>query len=171
MPRNIEIKARIPSVAALLPKAAALADQGPSVILQDDTFFRCDAGRLKFRAFSQKEGELIFYRRPDQKGPKESFYIRTPTSDPDSLRESLALAYGALGRVKKRRTLFIAGRTRIHLDEVEGLGQFIELEVALRDGEASDAGTREAHELMARLGIGQEQLVQGAYIDLARPKS
>ncbi|MFA5138672.1 MAG: class IV adenylate cyclase [Elusimicrobiota bacterium] len=171
MPRNVEIKARIQSVEALLPKAAALADKAPTVILQDDTFFKCDSGKLKLRAFSKRGGELIFYRRPDQKGPKESFYLRTPTTDPDTLRESLSLAYGTVGRVRKRRTLLLVGRTRIHLDEVEGLGHFLELEVVLQDDEPAAAGVKEAHDLMAKLGIGQAQLIEGAYVDLARPIS
>jgi adenylate cyclase class IV len=120
--RNIEIKARIASVAVLRARAAALADSGPTQILQDDTFFNCTSGRLKLRSFANNTGELIFYRRADEPGPKESFYVRTPTTDPDTLRETLALAYGTLGRVRKNRTLFLAGRTRIHLDVVENLG-------------------------------------------------
>ncbi|WP_243688441.1 class IV adenylate cyclase [Geotalea toluenoxydans] len=122
MARNIEIKAYIESVDALVPKAAAIADQGPIDIIQDDTFFRCDSGRLKLRAFSPDEGELIFYRRADQQGPKESFYLRSSTPAPETLRESLSLAYGQAGRVRKHRTLFLAGRTRIHLDKVEAGG-------------------------------------------------
>lgn len=166
MARNIEIKARIASVRALLPGAAALATEGPVDIHQDDTFFRCVNGRLKLRAFSAASGELIFYRRPDQQGPKESFYLRSPTSEPDTLRESLTLAYGQSGRVRKHRTLFLAGRTRIHLDRVEGLGDFLELEVVLGEDEAAEAGVREAHELMAALGIEPAQLIEGAYVDL-----
>ncbi|MES2933808.1 MAG: class IV adenylate cyclase [Pseudomonadota bacterium] len=166
MPRNIEIKAHIASVEALLPIAAALADQGPTEILQDDTFFTCANGRLKLRMFSQSEGELIFYRRADQHGPKESFFLRSPTSTPDTLRESLSLAYGQAGRVQKQRALFMAGRTRIHLDRVTGLGDFLELEVMLQDGESSEIGVREAHALMARLGVEPSQLVADAYVDL-----
>ena len=149
-----------------MAKAAALADQGPIDIVQDDTFFVCDAGRLKLRAFSEEEGELIFYRRANQVGPKESFYVRSPTAAPASLRESLTLAYGQSGRVQKRRTLFMAGRTRIHLDRVVGLGHFLELEVVLEEQEPSEAGVREAYELMARLGVEPSQLVEGAYVDL-----
>jgi len=164
--RNIEIKARIESVEALVPLASALANEGPIEIEQDDTFFRCEAGRLKLRAFSRKSGELIYYRRANQHGPKESFYLRAPTSAPDTLRESLSLAYGQVGRVRKHRTLFLVGRTRIHLDRVEGLGDFLELEVVLADGEPSEGGVREAHELMKKLGIQPSQLIEGAYVDL-----
>lgn len=166
MPRNIEIKARIPSIAELLPRAAAIADQGPFAIAQDDTFFHCPTGRLKLRAFSDTQGELIFYRRADQQGPKESFYVRSATTEPAQLREALALAHGQAGRVRKQRTLFLAGRTRIHLDEVQGLGAFLELEVVLEAHEPAEAGVREAHALMARLGVDPAQLVEGAYVDL-----
>ena len=71
MPRNIEIKARITSVDALEPMAASLATQGPTEIAQDDTFFCCQSGRLKLRTFSATEGELIFYQRANERGPKE----------------------------------------------------------------------------------------------------
>jgi predicted adenylyl cyclase CyaB len=164
--RNIEIKARITSVAALTERAAALADSGPTEILQDDTFFNCPSGRLKLRTFANNTGELIFYRRSDEHGPKQSFYVRTPTTDPESLRETLSLAYGTVGRVRKHRTLYLVGRTRIHLDVVQNLGDFLELEVVLRDDEAPDAGVREAADLMRRLGVEPSQLIDRAYVDL-----
>ena len=164
--RNIEIKARIESVTALTPRVAELASEGPLEIAQDDTFFHCVTGRLKLRAFSNDAGELIFYRRVNQAGPKESFYLRSPTSSPETLRESLSLAYGQIGRIRKYRTLFLVGRTRVHLDRVEGLGHFLELEVVLADDEPADKGVREAGELMDRLGIQSSQLIEGAYLDL-----
>ncbi|WP_382324297.1 class IV adenylate cyclase [Hydrogenophaga sp. UC242_50] len=166
MPRNVEIKARLDNFSAVAAKAAAMADHGPIAIAQDDTFFRCDNGRLKLRVFSETEGELIFYRRTDRQGPKESFYVRSPTASPASLREALALAHGEIGRVIKDRTLYLLGRTRIHLDKVQGLGDFLELEVVLEDGEPLEAGVREAHRLMTDLGIAPSQLVCGAYVDL-----
>jgi predicted adenylyl cyclase CyaB len=166
MARNIEIKARLEDFDAAYEQAAALADHGPVLITQDDTFFHCDNGRLKLRAFSSESGELIFYRRPDQKGPKESFYLISPTTTPDTLRESLSLAYGQMGRVQKTRALFLIGRTRIHLDRVEGLGEFLELEVVLENDEGTETGEAIAHALMEKLGIQPHQLIEGAYIDL-----
>jgi adenylate cyclase class IV len=71
MARNVEIKARVADLAALTATVARLADSGPLEILQDDTFFNCDRGRLKLRAFSPQSGELIFYQRPDAAGPKQ----------------------------------------------------------------------------------------------------
>jgi predicted adenylyl cyclase CyaB len=164
--RNIEIKARIENVALLTPKVAELASEGPLEIAQDDTFFACNQGRLKLRAFSNDAGELIFYQRANQTGPKESFFLRSPTSAPGILRESLSLAYGQIGRIRKYRTLFLVGRTRVHLDRVEGLGHFLELEVMLVDDEPAEQGIREASDLMAELGIQPAQLVEGAYLDL-----
>jgi predicted adenylyl cyclase CyaB len=166
MARNIEIKARIESVALLTPRVAELASEGPIEIAQDDTFFNCVTGRLKLRAFSNDAGELIFYRRVNQTGPKESFYLRSPTSSPETLRESLSLAYGQIGRIRKYRTLFLVGRTRVHLDRVEGLGHFLELEVVLAGDEPASEGVREAGELMDLLGIQSGQLIEGAYLDL-----
>ncbi|MGE8687010.1 MAG: class IV adenylate cyclase [Achromobacter sp.] len=166
MARNVEIKARVDSLAAIEPLAAAMSGQEPVSIAQDDTFFACANGRLKLRAFADGTGELIFYRRSDSAGPKESFYVISRTDAPDSLREALTLAYGTVGRVRKQRRLYMAGRTRIHLDLVEGLGEFLELEVVLREGETPDAGMEEARSLMAGLGVAPEQLVSGAYVDL-----
>lgn len=173
MARNIEIKARIDSVDRIAEIAATLADQGPLEIAQDDTFFRCEksADRLKLRTFAPDRGELIFYRRADSSCPKESFYLITPTATPDALRESLTLAWGQAGRVRKQRRLFLVGRTRVHLDRVEGLGEFLELEVVLQEGEPADAGVAEAHALMAQLGVAEGQLVQGAYVDLLRAQA
>ncbi len=166
MSRNIEIKARLVDIDTIAAKAAALADSEAVEILQEDVFFGCPAGRLKLRMFADDTGELIFYRRADEAGPKESFYVRSPTASPKTLREALALAHGEIGCVRKRRSLLLHGRSRIHLDDVEGLGHFLELEVVLGDSEAAATGVREAEHLMNRLGIEPHQLVTHAYIDL-----
>jgi predicted adenylyl cyclase CyaB len=166
MARNIEIKARIASVSSLVPIVANLVPDPPVLLVQDDTFFRCDNGRIKLRAFSETSGELIFYRRADNAGPKESFYVRAPTQDPQSLKDSLTLAYGVIGQIRKTRRIYLSGRTRIHLDEVENLGDFLELEVVLADGESAQSGINEAQELMAQLGIRGDQLIDGAYLDM-----
>jgi predicted adenylyl cyclase CyaB len=165
MPRNVEIKARIAGVDALAQVAARLAGTGPVVLEQDDTFFSCPNGRLKLRDQFAAGAELIFYQRADESGPKESFYLRTPVPDPAAMRALLLLAHGQTGRVRKRRVLFLVGRTRIHLDVVQGLGEFLELEVVLRDGESPAQGVLEAEQIMAALGIRPQQLIQGAYVD------
>lgn len=169
MPRNVEIKARTENVDALKSIAAGIADEGPVEIFQDDTFFRCPVGRLKLRTFPDDSGELIYYRRTDEQGPKESFYLISHTSTPAILRESLSLAYGVFGRVRKHRTLFLLGRTRIHLDVVENLGHFLELEVVLGPDDSVEGGVAEANRILELLGIRQSQLIEGAYVDLLFP--
>jgi len=168
MARNIEIKARIEDIEKLAAKVAVVADKGPFELFQDDTFFACANGRLKLRTFSATEAELIFYRRPDQAGPKESVYSIAPVTEPDKIREVLSRAYGQTGRVIKHRTLYLIGRTRVHLDKVEGLGDFLELEVVLAENEASEDGVSGANELLGKLGIPPENLIEGAYVDLKR---
>jgi len=165
MPRNIEIKARIPDIKATFIRVAEIADQGPIEISQDDFFFSCPNGRLKLRILSHGKGRLIFYKRQDRHGPKECFYVISETKSPESLLKVLSLAFGQKGHVKKHRTLYISGRTRIHIDRVDGLGDFLELEVVLNEGEDLKTGTAEADELLERLGVSREQLVEGAYVD------
>jgi len=166
MARNIEIKARIDSIESLWPLVVNIADEGPIEIIQDDTFFPCSNGRLKLRAFSDHGGQLIFYQRPDSADPKQSFYVISPTASPDTLRQSLTLAYGERGRVQKHRKLFMVGKTRVHLDRVEGLGDFLELEVVLGEGEPNEAGVSIAHALLEKLGVSHHQLIEDAYVDL-----
>jgi predicted adenylyl cyclase CyaB len=169
--RNIEIKARVADLATVEARAAALADRGPVDIAQDDTFFACPDGRLKLRELAPDRGELIHYDRPDQDGPKLSRYVIAPTSDPAALREALTRACGVTGRVRKQRRLYLAGRTRIHLDRVEGLGDFLELEVVLEAGDDLGGGEAEARHIMAALGVTAGDLVEGAYVDLIAAQS
>ena len=166
MARNIEIKARVGDLAEVETRARLIATEGPVDLAQDDTFFACAKGRLKLRQFPDGRGELIHYFRADDTGPKISDYLISPIAAPDLLRESLSRALGTVGRVRKRRRLYLVDRTRIHLDEVEGLGAFVELEVVLRDGESAEAGQAVARNVMGVLGITESQLIQGAYVDM-----
>lgn len=165
MPQNVEIKARVLDPEGFRKAATALTGCQGQLIRQDDTFFTVPKGRLKLRDFGDGRGELIRYHRPDTDGPKVSSYAISPTDDPKGLVELLAGVLPVLGLVQKRRFLFLAGRTRIHLDEVQGLGWFMELEVVLNEGESADEGEAEARNLMASLGIKTDDLVTGAYLD------
>jgi predicted adenylyl cyclase CyaB len=166
MARNIEIKAAIADARDTIARASRLADEGPTLIRQDDTFFPCSNGRLKLRAFADGTGELIFYRRANNSGPKLSTYDLAPVPDSAKLRTTLSRALGISGRVVKERTLFIAGRTRIHIDRVEGLGDFLELEVVMHADEPDDIGVAEARRLMSALGVDPDGLIDRAYVDL-----
>jgi adenylate cyclase class IV len=167
MKRNVEIKAKVTDLAAVREIAAGLADRGPMVLEQEDTFFACPRGRLKLRRFAGcAQAELIYYERPESPGPKESRYVVHPTADADGLRDVLGAALGTAGVVRKRRTIYLVGQTRVHLDEVEGLGEYVELEVVMRPEQDSSEGEAIARALMIRLGISPNQLVDRAYLHL-----
>jgi predicted adenylyl cyclase CyaB len=166
MPRNIEIKARVTDPAVVRTAALSLASSPGVLIEQTDTFFVVSKGRLKIRAFADGSGELIAYDRPDDTGPKQSVYTRVACDDAAELARALASVLTVRGHVRKRRELFIVGRTRVHLDDVERLGAFVELEVVLQEDEPAEGGRREAEALMDALGIPPSALVSGAYIDL-----
>ena len=133
---------------------------------QTDTFFRTPRGRLKLREFADGSAELIGYERPDQSGPKHSVYAKTPIPGADSFREAMGLALDVRGTVRKRREVLLVGQTRIHLDEVDELGHFVELEVVLEEGQDTAHGERIAQELLDALAIPQSDLLSCAYIDL-----
>lgn len=163
--RNVEIKAKLSDFDEQFRLSQELCGTW-ALIRQRDVFFHCDRGRLKLRVFSDRRGELIFYQRADQRGPKTSNYSITPTDTPERLEESLGSAYGVRAVVSKMRRLFLHGRTRIHLDQVDRLGDFLELEVVLAPGDSETDGEKEAARLMRKLKINQNTLITNAYVDL-----
>ena len=164
--RNVEIKARVADPATLRTRVARAATAPPVIIGQRDTFFAVARGRLKLRRFDDGSGELIFYERADTTGPTTSIYSRSACPDATGMEAVLARALGVRGVVEKRRELFMIGRTRVHLDDVRGLGHFVELEVVLDPSEPAADGEREAHALLATLGVPAPALLAPAYIDL-----
>ena len=166
MPSNIEIKAHVHDFEEIRRRAEKLSNTPVEVIPQVDTFFNTSHGRLKLRVLSEKKGQLIYYTRPDQEGPKRSDYHLSLTSDPENLKRVLELAYGIRGIVRKTRYLYLVDQTRVHLDDVEGLGQFMELEVVMREGQSDAEGQLIAEGLMAALGVKRTDLLEGAYMDL-----
>jgi len=168
MGRNVEIKARLSNPDHTASIAAQIADSGPVIIDQEDVFFNCSKGRLKLRKFSDKTGELIYYNRDSGNGPSECNYSILKISDPTLIHSILTEALGVRGVIRKSRTLYMYGQTRIHLDDVRGLGKFIEIEVVLSPGQTTSEGTDIAHSLMQRLGISENDLIDAAYIDMLR---
>lgn len=166
MARNVEVKVRVLDPGAARQAAERLAGGPGSLLEQEDTFFFSPRGRLKLRVFPDGRGELIAYDRPDAPGPKTSSYEVVPVEDAVRMRAALGAVLGVRGVVRKRRTLHLAGRTRIHLDEVEGLGAFLELEVVLGEDEPAETGEAEARRLLAELGLSGAELLSGAYLDL-----
>jgi len=169
MARNVEIKARLSDPDRIRSILEELVDSPPEILEQTDTFFSVSNGRLKLRVQGGRS-ELIYYERQDNASAKQSRYFVIRIDEPDLLRAVLAEAIGVRGTVKKRRFLYRIGKTRVHLDEVEGLGSFLELEVVLDEGEMVEDGVATANRLMGELGIEGEDLVACAYIDLLEEK-
>jgi predicted adenylyl cyclase CyaB len=132
---------------------------------QIDTYFVVPHGRLKLREIEGERAELIHYYRPDTLVAHPSDYVIARVSDPGSLKDALSRALGLRVVVEKRRELYLWGHTRIHLDEVTGLGSFLELETVIADQTREEA-ERECREVQAALGIREEDLVSGSYADL-----
>jgi len=171
MPRNVEIKARVSDLETLKQTAGRLADGEPTVIVQKDTFFNVPNGRLKLREKGCGQNLLIQYTRPDQDGPKLSDYYIAEVQDADSMKKVLSQSLGIKGEVHKTRVLLMIGQTRVHLDDVKGLGHFMELEVVLRDEQTTEEGQQIAENIMGQLDIKAEDLITGAYMDmLGAPK-
>lgn len=170
MPTNIEIKARARDFNILKRRAEQLSGSPAQTILQTDTFFLTETGRLKLRELGDGAAQLIYYERPNEGGPKRSDYHLFETGDPSRLKSVLSRALGVRGIVKKVRSLFLVGQSRVHLDEVEGLGQFLELEVVLRPDQTEDEGRSVAEKLISDLGLETRDLLEGAYIDLLEKK-
>ena len=166
MPRNVEIKARVRDAEALRQRVDTLADTPAEVIEQLDTFYITPRGRLKLRVLAPDRCELIQYTRADDSAAKTSAYEIVRSDDPAAFSRILESALPIRGVVTKRRHLYLIGQTRVHLDEVEGLGTFMELEVVLSKGQTSQYGAKIADDLMTKLGIQPDDLISGAYIDL-----
>jgi len=164
--RNMEIKARLADPEAARRTAGRLSGGPPQHIRQTDVFFSVPRGRLKLRILDGARGELIEYTRADEAGPRPSEYQIARTEDPQALLGILDRALGRTGTVTKTRDLYLVGQTRIHLDQVEGLGDFLELEVVMRPGQSDPEARAIAQSLLDEFGIAPGDLVPRAYIDL-----
>ncbi|ROT75248.1 hypothetical protein C7M84_006200 [Penaeus vannamei] len=173
MPRNIEIKACVRNLAELKKIASELSKSSGTTLHQEDTFFNSPQGRLKLRIIKDDKEELIYYERPDQEGPKCSDYVKVtgkPGELSSDMRTLLERCMGVKGVVKKTRMLYMVDQTRVHVDSVEGLGDFMELEVMLRDDQTLEEGEKIAHDLREKLGVGLDDLLSEAYMDMILKK-
>lgn len=164
--RNVECKALDPDPAASLDRCLALGAEDHGELRQRDTYFEVAHGGLKLREERPGEPHLIQYDRAAVPAARESRYRIVPVPDPEALALALAAALGVRTVVVKRRRLLLWCGVRIHLDEVQGLGSFIELEAVAPA--ASDL-SRE-RELVARLrhtlNVTEERLTGAGYAEM-----
>jgi homotetrameric cytidine deaminase len=162
--RNVELKARDADPEATLRRALELGASDEGVLRQRDTYFGRARGRLKLREQEPGGAQLIAYQRPDDPQARTSAYRIAEVADTDALREALDAALGTHVVVDKRRHLLLYENVRIHLDEVDGLGAFVELEGVA----APDSDLAREHELVERLRgqLGLGEAVPVSYSDL-----
>jgi predicted adenylyl cyclase CyaB len=166
MPVNIEVKARCPDTARV---RAVLVETGARLIgvdRQTDTYFDVPSGRLKLRQ-GDIENHLIYYNRPDEEDAKRSDIDLYQPADRDTLSRLLAHALGVRCEVRKRREIYLHGRVKIHVDQVDGLGEFVEIEVIEHSSTPDESEMKtECAMWMKKLGIRREDLVASSYSDM-----
>lgn len=170
MNKNIEIKAFVPNRDKLIENIEQnTTAEWTAIIDQHDTFYNAPNARLKLRRIARHcMYELISYSRADTLGPKTSTVNRTSIDNKDlaeKLHENLTQSLGVKIDLKKSRLLYMLGKTRIHVDTVEGLGEFVEFEVSINECDLIEDGEKTANELMHKLGIQEKDLLTGAYAD------
>ena len=166
--RNIELKARLRDLDAARETAAAMATERLGVERQTDTYFFCGQGRLKLREIEGRPAQLISYSRPDERGPKPSDYLLVPVPDAAAMKSALSAALGVRCVVEKRREIYLWRNVRIHLDDVAGLGTFLEFEAVLGPDADDLLGHAQLEELSRCFGIAPGDLLTGSYGELAR---
>jgi predicted adenylyl cyclase CyaB len=135
------------------------------VDFQTDLYFRVPRGRLKLRQ-GNIENALIFYERPDVAAPRKSRAVTQPVSSDHSLREILSASLGVLTEVSKTRESYLLGHTKIHLDQVEKLGAFVEIEIPHPDGTDEAVLQEECHRMTRLLGLREADFCAVSYSDL-----
>jgi len=164
--RLVELKARYED----LGKARALLAGSETVgtYRQTDTYFALGERRLKLRETEGRDaGQLIYYERPDDPDVKQSEVMLYEVPDPAVLREMLTRSMGVKAVVRKRREIYRRERVQVHLDEVEGLGRFVEFELAVEDtAAAAEEGRATLAAMRVQFSIPDEDLVAASYSDL-----
>ncbi|VUZ83780.1 CYTH domain protein [Candidatus Methylomirabilis lanthanidiphila] len=163
---NIELKARCEDLGELRGRCESLGAEGQEPERQVDTYFCVTSGRLKLRESLESAAELIHYIRDDMAGPQESHYDLYPVEDPEGLKAILANALGISVTVAKRRETFVLGNVRIHLDKVQGLGSFVELQGSVDEPRELPLVADEIQGVQQALGIDPQSLVKESYAAL-----
>jgi predicted adenylyl cyclase CyaB len=163
---NIELKARCDDLGRLRAACASLGAESEEPERQIDTYFGAAQGRLKLRESLRSGAELIYYLRPDVAGARESHYEIYQVEDVEGLKALLKRALGVQAVVAKRREIYLIGNVRVHLDKVQGLGGFVELEGIVDHQADLYHVTEEVKRLQQALGIDTLALVKESYADL-----
>jgi len=168
--RNIEIKARLLQSETIHERLGATSAHFSQTLQQRDVFFAVPTGRLKLR-FVNNTAELILYQRSDAATLRGSDYERVAVADGDAMLRILTQTLKVAGEVRKVRQLYLLENVRIHVDAVQGLGSYIEIE-AVMDADHDEEQCHEAAKtLLAALDIAPKEYESKAYIDLLQQAS
>lgn len=164
---NIEIKAKCKNLNEAREIAQKLKTDYIGNLHQVDTYFKTKDGRLKLREINDKEAQLIPYYKEYSTGPMKSRYSLLPVNDVDNLKYILDKTLGTITVVDKKREVFLIDNVRVHLDEVKGLGTFIEFEAVYEETSPSDKEREVARVsgLMDIFKIQEKDLLDKSYID------
>lgn len=163
---NIELKARCADLEAFEKKTKNLDHTFDGLDKQVDTFYNVPKGRLKLRESSLYGNFLIPYLRADDSGPKRSDYSLLPVPDVAATKRILEDMFGPQLIVKKIRKIYLFENVRIHLDRIEGLGQFIEFEAVVENESEINSNREKLDQLIKYFGINELDFVSNAYADL-----
>lgn len=130
---------------------------------QTDIYYNVKTGRLKLRIIDGKNGRLILYRRADRAGRRVSNYYLSETSTPDELDSIMTALYGKKVIVEKKREIFTSGNVRIHIDNVKGLGKYLEFEVIFN---SIKTARKTLDELIGHFKLDESAFIRGSYSDL-----
>ncbi|HDL19270.1 MAG TPA: CYTH domain-containing protein [Bacteroidetes bacterium] len=164
--KNIELKARCDDACEAESQAKGIGAIYQWRKRQTDTYFRVPNGRLKMREEDGKIPQLISYFRADRPGERESEYQLLNIPESSTLKKMLSGTLGVLVVVKKTRTLFLYENVRIHLDQVESLGDFIEFEGVIRNAAGVEDTQKKILRLKKQFAIAEADLVKYSYSDL-----
>jgi predicted adenylyl cyclase CyaB len=167
--RNLEFKASLTNANEMMARARSLGADLWGDLRQTDTYFEVASGRLKLRETAGYQAELVFYQRAESSARRESDYFVTVMPDAATALEVLSRALAVRTVVRKKRTLVLLDTTRVHFDNVDGLGQFLEIEVPVGDDE--EAAERRLNSLIEALGLSWEDCIRKSYADLLLEKS
>ena len=164
--KNLELKITIKNFNALNKILKEMDADYKGELRQIDTYYNCANGRLKTREINQRDFEVIFYQRPNIKESKESNYEVLPVqkSQIDKFKSFLKNLFGERVIVKKKRHLWIYRNTRIHIDKVEKLGTFLELETAINGNK--NKAQKEHKNIIDQLDINKHKKYPGSYSDM-----
>jgi len=166
---NLEFKARLASLKTAHRLAQELTTRAPLREFQVDTYFRAPRGRLKLREIDQCRGLLIWYQRADQAVARESHYHLAEITDVAAIIQLLSAVLGIRCRVEKQRTVYWYENVRIHLDEVERLGTFIEFEAVITTEAERAAAAGQLEFLSTDFKINANDVLTMSYGDMLEP--